>query len=91
MSIVEGVSYLLLLATTIAYRSFDGPDFTAQLGPAHGFLFVAYVLMVFPVAMRLQWSALLIVLALVASVVPFATFYVERKWLDEPAPRGAAV
>jgi integral membrane protein len=47
-------------------------------GPIHGGLFILYVLSVLLVREQLRWSPLVTVVALAASIPPFATAFFER-------------
>ncbi|WP_019876330.1 DUF3817 domain-containing protein [Sporichthya polymorpha] len=90
VSLVEGVSYVLLLL--ISQWVLDWHAGVAVLGPIHGILFVAYVLGVLDLQRRMRWDNVTLVKLLVASSIPFATFFVER-WLrtqHEPAEPGRA-
>jgi integral membrane protein len=49
------------------------------LGPIHGALFVAYVIVTLVVARTFRWSVPTTVLALVASIPPLATLWFERR------------
>jgi integral membrane protein len=51
-------------------------------GMLHGVLFIAYVYGVFLVKDKLKWSTKEVFIALIASVIPFGTFYVDRKMLS---------
>ncbi len=85
ISVVEGISYLLLLL--ISRWVLDWHAGVAVLGPIHGILFVVYLLGVLDLHKRMNWDLATLAKLLVASAVPFATFFVER-WLRtqrEPA------
>ncbi len=61
-------------------------------GPIHGGLFILYVLSVLLVREQLKWSPLVTLVALVASIPPFATAFFERwalRRVAEPAANGA--
>ena len=49
------------------------------VGMAHGILFIAYVLLVLIVGVSLKWKVLPMLLAIIASVVPFGTFIADKK------------
>lgn len=49
------------------------------VGMAHGVLFVAYIFLLIQVALELRWKFGKVVLAFVASLVPFGTFYADKK------------
>lgn len=80
IGLVEGTSYLLLLliAMPLKYLA-DIPEPVTMVGWAHGVLFVAYVLAVLYAAVASRLSFGLIAAALVASVVPFGPFLIDRR------------
>lgn len=82
IAFLEGVSYLLLLlvATPIKYL-LDDATYVKILGMPHGILFVAYVGFSFYFMQEQKWSVKTLFIVLLAAVVPFGTFYVDRKYL----------
>ncbi|MGF1532197.1 MAG: DUF3817 domain-containing protein [Bernardetiaceae bacterium] len=85
-AITEGISYLLLLLVGMPIKyglGYGMPNYV--IGLAHGVLFVAYVLLVVVVAWQYRWPIGKTLIALGASLLPLATFWVERKWLREEA------
>ena len=77
---LEGVSLLVLLGIAMPLKYLAGqPTAVRYVGMAHGLLFVAYVLLLIVVAIERRWSFGKTALALVASVVPFGTFWAERR------------
>lgn len=81
VSIVEATSFLaLLIATAIKYAA-DAPGGVQVLGPIHGLLFVAYVVLVIPVRAELRWQARTTLLALLGAILPFGGYVVERRLL----------
>jgi integral membrane protein len=82
VSLAEGASFLmLLLATAIKYGA-DEPVGVRILGPIHGLLFLAFVLLVLNVRGDLRWGGKETVLALLAGVVPGGAFVLERRLRD---------
>lgn len=77
----EGVSFLLLLfvAMPVKYLGHN-PTLVHWLGPIHGGLFLLYLASALAVARILKWRWLTLMLALIASVVPFGPFIFEA-WL----------
>jgi integral membrane protein len=76
----EGISFLVLLGVCMPMKYiFEIPEATSLAGMVHGILFMAYSAWVFIVASELKWSKKEMVLALVASVVPFGTFIADKK------------
>ena len=82
IALLEGVSYILLLfiATPIKYLAND-PQYVKMLGMPHGLLFIAYVVLAFLLKSEYKWNSRQFLVVLIASVIPFGTFYVDKKYL----------
>ena len=82
VAILEGLSYLILLfiATPIKYIGHD-ESWVKMFGMPHGLLFVAYVVLAFLVKPEYKWDVKTFLIVLAASVIPFGTFYVDKKYL----------
>ncbi len=82
VSILEGVSYILLLfiATPIKYLAQD-ETYVKLLGMPHGLLFVAYLVLAFLIKDKLNWDRKTFLIVLAASIIPFGTFYIDKKYL----------
>ncbi|TGE13992.1 DUF3817 domain-containing protein [Hymenobacter elongatus] len=77
---LEGVSFLVLLGIAMPLKYLAGqPEAVRLVGMAHGVLFVLYVLLVIQVSIARSWSWGKALLALVVSVVPFGTFWADKK------------
>ena len=83
VALLEGVSYILLLfiATPIKYLLND-PQYVKLLGMPHGILFVAYVAFAFLFKKEFSWTNKEFLMVLLASIIPFGTFYIDRKYLN---------
>ena len=83
VSFLEGVSYLLLLfiATPIKYLQGDA-SYVKMLGMPHGVLFMLYFVMALVIRKQMKWDNKNLLIVLVASVIPFGTFYVDKKYLQ---------
>lgn len=79
VAIVEASSWLLLIVATIVKYGADGPDLAPILGPIHGLLFVAYILMALTLRTAAGWDAKTTLVVLAGSIVPFGGYFVERK------------
>ena len=78
----EGVSFLLLLFIAMPLKYMAGiPLAVSIVGAAHGFLFVAYVIAAVYMAWRHRWSFKVLTLAVIASVIPFGPFLLEKRVL----------
>lgn len=84
IAILEGVSYILLLfiATPIKYFS-NEPKYVKLLGMPHGLLFIGYIILAIIVGSKLKWNNKTMRTVLLASVIPFGTFYVDKKFLKK--------
>ncbi len=83
VALLEGVSYLLLLfiATPIKYLVND-PQYVKLLGMPHGVLFIAYVALAVLLKKEFSWTKKEFLIVLLASIIPFGTFYIDRKYLN---------
>jgi len=82
IAILEGLSFLLLLGIAMPLKYVWGYHQPTQIvGMAHGILFIAYVIMVMLIRQQLNWSYKTTFIALVASVLPFGPFVVDRRLL----------
>ncbi|MGY0392506.1 DUF3817 domain-containing protein [Bizionia sp. KMM 8389] len=82
IAFLEGVSYILLLfiATPIKYLA-DDPQYVKMLGMPHGILFIAYIIVALIISKKMAWTNKTLAIVLLASIIPFGTFYVEYKYL----------
>lgn len=80
VAILEGISYLLLLFVAMPAKYLAGqPELVRYTGMVHGWLFVLYVFILVLLHFRCRWSLQKTMLGFVLSLVPFGTFYAERK------------
>jgi len=82
ISFLEGASYLLLLfvATPIKYM-WDDPQYVKMLGMPHGLLFVAYLVIAYLIKDQMKWDNKTLGIVFLASVIPFGTFYIDKRYL----------
>ncbi|TNE53154.1 MAG: DUF3817 domain-containing protein [Bacteroidetes bacterium] len=78
-AILEGISYLLFAITMPLKYMYDMPGPNMVVGMIHGFLFIAYVLMVFVVSREHKWPLTEQFWAYLASLLPIATFVVDHR------------
>jgi integral membrane protein len=81
LAILEGISFLLLGGTMILKYGYDMGMPNKIVGMIHGVLFIAYVIWVFIVGMKRQWGIRLSIICWLASLLPFATFWVDATYL----------
>ncbi len=80
-ALIEATTLLLLLVASVAKRALDYPEGVSVLGPIHGVAFLAYVGLLLSERDERGMTWAQTGIALVASVVPFGGFIVERKLL----------
>ena len=82
IAFLEGLSYILLLgiATPVKYLLHDA-QYVKLLGMPHGILFIAYVTFALLLRRKFVCPGKGFGLILLASVIPFGTFYIDRKYL----------
>ena len=73
-SILEGISFLLILSVSLDIIS---RDFVFTLGMGHGFLFVMYFAFSFMASHKQGWSVIVWLLVFFAAIIPFAFIPVE--------------
>ncbi len=84
VSIAEGISFLLLLFIAMPLKYWaDMPLMVKYTGWIHGVLFLAYLLQGLQTALVLKWSAGRVAVAVIASLLPFGPFILERKLKKE--------
>ncbi len=85
LSLIEGLSLLTLLFIAMPAKYQFGYDFVWQVGMTHGVLWLAYVTLSLPVSHKQNWSVMYWMMVLLASIVPFACFFLDRKFKQELA------
>ena len=81
VAFTEGLSFLILLGIAMPLKYIANmPEAVRIVGMAHGVLFVLYVVLLIQVAIERSWSLKITLLAFVASLIPFGTFYADAKW-----------
>lgn len=87
-AILEGISYLVLF-TNMLFIKTNNPELyhtlLRPLGMAHGILFIGYVLLAFLLRKPQNWDFKTFAIIQIASLIPFGTFYVEKKYLENNA------
>lgn len=88
IAFLEGISYLLLLGIGTPLKYFTGNDILVKsLGMPHGLLFIAYVVLAiflkFTHKKASEWTHKDLGIILVCSLLPFGTFYVDKKYLND--------
>ena len=92
VALAEGVSFLVLLFVAMPLKYLAGQPLAVRVvGSIHGFLFVAFVLVLVWASVARGWPFRRSLLAFVASIVPFGTFAFDvslRREIDRGARAG---
>lgn len=84
IALCEGVSYLVLLANMLITKH-AAPELYKMLlfpiGMAHGLLFIGYIILAVMLKVELEWNWRKFGIILLASLLPFGTFYIDKKYL----------
>lgn len=79
---LEGISLLVLLFVAYIYRIDEA---VRIVGMAHGVLFIGYIILAGMLKMEQDWPWKKFFIVCIASVIPFGTFYIERKYFSNTA------
>lgn len=81
LAIAEGISFLIILFITMPLKYMLEMGMPNKIiGLIHGALFIYYCIGVFSIKDKVLWSSKQVLGALILSIIPFGTFYMERKW-----------
>ena len=84
VALLEGVSYILLLFVAVPIKYWGGDEHWVKLlGMPHGILFVSYIIFAFLIKENEKWGMKDLGIVLLASILPFGTFYVDWKYLKK--------
>lgn len=89
IAFLEGVSLIVLMGIGVPMKyMFDNPMGSEVVGPIHGVLFILYVILTFNVASEYKWKfSQTTWKVLIASFIPFGTFYIDSKILKPLQPK----
>ncbi|HEY1539728.1 MAG TPA: DUF3817 domain-containing protein [Solirubrobacteraceae bacterium] len=80
VALAEATSFLVLLVFTVIKITQDSPGGVHVMGPIHGVLFLAYVVLALSVREPAGWTGRETGLVLLGAVLPFGGFVVDR-WI----------
>ncbi|WP_415327278.1 DUF3817 domain-containing protein [Chryseobacterium sp. MMS23-Vi53] len=85
ISILEGISLLTLVFIAVPLKyGFDNPAFVKMMGPIHGSLFLLFLFNTLSVGVEQNWKFKETTWkVLLACIIPFGTFYIDRKILSK--------
>lgn len=91
VALLEGLSLIVLVFVGVPLKyMFNNPIGSEVVGPIHGVLFILYVIFTFNVASEYKWKFFKTTWkVLIASFIPFGTFYIDNKILKPLQPKGA--
>ena len=79
----EGVSNVLLLCFGMPLKYiFGNPVIVELTGMPHGILFILYVIMSFLIRKQMNWNNRDFIVVLLASILPFGTFYIDKYYIN---------
>ena len=85
IAILEGISYILLFANMLIIKP-NYIDVYKQLlypiGMTHGVLFIGYIFLAILLQASIKWDLKTFGIILLATLLPFGTFYIEKKYLN---------
>jgi integral membrane protein len=81
VALIEATTFLLLLIASYVKRAGDQPLGVEILGPIHGLLFIAYVVMALAVRDHAGWNWKQTLLILLGAVLPFGGYVVDA-WIN---------
>ena len=77
---VTGIGLVILVFVAMPLKYFFGqPLLVAVVGMAHGFLYMAYIVITLLLAERCRWRPVDALVILVAGTIPLASFFAERR------------
>ena len=77
---IEGISYLVLLFIAMPLKYMMGIAIATKIvGMVHGLLFIAFLVILMQAAQKHNFSMKDSVIFFVASLIPFGTFYTDKR------------
>ena len=77
---IVGIVLIVLVLVGMPLKYLGGNDtVVATVGPAHGFLFMVYLVATFDLGRRAKWALGRMLLVMLAGTIPFLSFWAERK------------
>ncbi len=90
MAVVVGIGLLILCLELVLHYGF-GNESLAWWSPIHGMLYMLYLVSTVDLGFKVRWPMRKIVGVMLAGVVPFFSFVMERKVAREVESRGADI
>jgi len=84
LAFAEGTSFLLLFALSMPLKYWAGiREPNIYIGYLHGFLFIAYIVFAIVLWKEKDWKLKHLISLILASLLPFGTFYLEQRFLRQ--------
>ena len=84
IAFLEGITYVLLMSVGLYFKyKLGDPSYVKLLGMPHGLLFISYLILAFVIKDDEQWKNKDFGIILLASILPFGTFYIDLKYLQK--------
>ncbi|MDL4774713.1 MULTISPECIES: DUF3817 domain-containing protein [Thermomonosporaceae] len=81
--VVGTLLVLLVVGMVLKYGPTDEPALAGIVAPVHGLLYMVYLVISYDLWRRTGWTLGRMVLIVFGGVIPFMTFFVERKVVRE--------
>jgi integral membrane protein len=88
IALLEGISFLVLIFNMLVLKPnyFDTYKLILKpFGMLHGFLFILYIIFAFLLKDEKKWNLKDFSIIILASFIPFGTFWVDKKYLNQNA------
>ena len=83
IAFLEGLSYILLMTVGLYFKyQLNDESYVKILGMPHGLLFMLYVIIAYLLRKEENWNTKDFSIILLASIIPFGTFYIDRKFIN---------
>lgn len=83
-ALLEGISYLILLFIAMPLKYiFNIPEGVKYFGWIHGVLFIVFLVVLILAALKYKWNLKRITIYLIASILPFAPFILDKNLKKE--------
>ena len=82
VALLEGISFIIMMLVGMPLKYIGGNDILIKkLGMPHGILFMAYVVIAILIYSQMKWTIKDLLIVLACSLIPFGTFWMEKKYL----------
>lgn len=83
-ALLEGISYLILLFIAMPLKYvFNIPEGVKYFGWIHGILFLVFLVVLTLASLKYKWNLKRIMVYLIASILPFAPFILDKNLKKE--------